>query len=238
MSEPGEELTPLPEGPEEKPKLSRSPYVALGVAALVVSTVFATVAALASTRDEQAAPAPRGEGTVETSTPETYTTDPTTSEPGETKTRKPGKGDKGDRSATDSVTGEDDGTTTEDEGTTTGGGGGGGGTTTRPGQTTPRPPTTTQPAPKPPSAQIGGGCPEAGFDCSFDGTGSTDPDGNITKYEWSFGDGQTGTGASADHTYGNAGTFTVKLTVTDSQGLKSSKTMEFTVKAPSTTSGN
>jgi hypothetical protein len=238
MSEPGDELTPLPDDPEEKPKLSRSPYVALGVAALVISTVFATVAALASTReDEQAAPSPQSdEGTVETSTPETYTTDPTsTSAPGSSQSKKPAKHKK-DGSATGNVDNGED-ATTDDEGTTSGGGGGGG-TATRPGQPSPKPPTTTKPSPKPPSADIGGGCPETGLDCSFDGSGSTDPDGSITKYEWSFGDGEFGTGENVGHHYNNPGTYTVKLTVTDSQGLKSSKTTEFTVVAASITSGN
>ncbi len=119
MSEPDDELTPLPDNPEEKSRLSRSPYVSLGVAALVVSTVFATVAALASTRDESAAPAPRSEDKVETTTAETYTTDPSaTSAPGSA-SKKPVKRD---GSSTASSTSEDDETTTEDEETTTGGG--------------------------------------------------------------------------------------------------------------------
>ena len=126
MSEPDDELTPLPDDPEEPSKLSRSPYIALGVAAVVVSTVFATVAALASTRDE-AAPAPQSKDTIETSTTETYTTDPTeTSAPGSSKTKAPKKSGR----LVDHHHVEDDETTTEDEGTTTGGGG----TTTRPGQ--------------------------------------------------------------------------------------------------------
>lgn len=227
MSEPGDELTPLPDEPEKTPTLSRSPYVALGVAALVVSTVFATVAALASTREEQAAPAPQSEDTVETSTPETYTTDPTTtSAPASSKPKKPPKHKK-DGSATASMDTVEDGTTTTN----------GGGATTRPRPTSPKPPTTKPPAPKPPTARIGGGCPETGQDCSFDGGGSTDPDGSIAKYEWNFGDGQTGTGANVDHHY-EPGTYTVKLTVTDSQGLKSTTSIEVTVNAASTTSGN
>jgi chitinase len=232
MSEPGDELTPLPEDPEAKPRLSRSPYIGLGVAALVVSTVFATVAALASTRDA-AAPAPQSEGTVETSTPETYTTDPTTSTSasGSAQPKKPDKNKK-DGSATGRVDNGEDGSTTDDGGMTSGGG-----TTTRPGQTTPKPPHTTKPSPKPPSAAIGGGCSEGSLDCSFDGSGSTDPDGSITRYDWSFGDGQTGTGKNVSHHY-DPGTYTVKLTVTDSQGLKASTTTQVTVTTPPTTSGN
>ena len=225
MSEPDNELTPLPDLPEEKPKLSRSPYVSLGVAALVVSTVFATVAALASTRDESAAPAPQSKDKVETTTAETYTTDPTaTSAPGNS-SKKPVKRD----SSTASSTSEDDETTTEDEETTTGGGE----TTTTPGQTTTRPPTT-----QPPPANK---APVAGFDfsctnlaCDFDGANSSDPDGSIASYSWSFG----ASGQTASHTFEEAGTFDVTLTVTDNKGKTDTETKSVTVAAPTTTSGN
>jgi chitodextrinase len=46
-------------------------------------------------------------------------------------------------------------------------------------------------------------------------------------YSWSFGDGSTNSSASPDHTYTNAGTYTVILNVTDSVGnhAKTSKTI-------------
>lgn len=50
---------------------------------------------------------------------------------------------------------------------------------------------------------------------SFDGTASTDPDGNALTYAWSFGDGATATGPTATHTYAAAGAYTVRLTVSD-----------------------
>lgn len=51
--------------------------------------------------------------------------------------------------------------------------------------------------------------------CSFDGTGSSDSDGSITSYDWDFGDGNFGSGATTNHTYAAYGTYTVGLTVTD-----------------------
>ena len=54
---------------------------------------------------------------------------------------------------------------------------------------------------------------------TFDGSGSFDLDGAITSYDWDFGDGNTGTGLTADHTYTGPGLFTVTLTVTDDGGL-------------------
>lgn len=40
----------------------------------------------------------------------------------------------------------------------------------------------------------------------------------LTKYEWDFGDGQTGTGKLVTHAYAGPGTYIVKLTVTDKLG--------------------
>jgi PKD repeat protein len=54
-----------------------------------------------------------------------------------------------------------------------------------------------------------------GLGCSFNAIGSTDPDGTITSYSWSFGDGGVSTGPTAQHTYGHPGSFTVTLNVTD-----------------------
>ncbi|NTW38914.1 MAG: PKD domain-containing protein, partial [Cellulomonadaceae bacterium] len=59
----------------------------------------------------------------------------------------------------------------------------------------------------------------SGLTASFDGAGSSDPDGTVTSYAWAFGDGQTGSGVTAQHTYAAAGTYPVTLTVTDN-GLK------------------
>ena len=49
----------------------------------------------------------------------------------------------------------------------------------------------------------------------FDGTGSSDPDGDALTYSWDFGDENTGTGATPCHTYAEAGIYEVCLTVND-----------------------
>ncbi|HKV39214.1 MAG TPA: PKD domain-containing protein, partial [Blastocatellia bacterium] len=62
---------------------------------------------------------------------------------------------------------------------------------------------------------------------TFDGSGSSDADGQITTYEWNFGDGadSKGTPSSLSHTYSNPGSYTATLTVTDSTGLTASTTV-------------
>ena len=73
------------------------------------------------------------------------------------------------------------------------------------------------------------GC--TGLTCTFDGSKSTDPDG-IASYAWNFGDGSTGTGAKANHTFPSGGDFTVKLTVTDRKAGSGSTTVVARVTAP------
>jgi PKD repeat protein/C1A family cysteine protease len=50
---------------------------------------------------------------------------------------------------------------------------------------------------------------------TFDGSNSSDTDGQIKAFDWNFGDGHTGSGVNVAHSYTAAGNFTVKLTVTD-----------------------
>jgi uncharacterized repeat protein (TIGR01451 family) len=53
---------------------------------------------------------------------------------------------------------------------------------------------------------------------AFDGTASTDPDGDPLTYAWDFGDGQGSTAASPKHTYMASGRYSAVLTVRDDKG--------------------
>ncbi|HET9648571.1 MAG TPA: PKD domain-containing protein [Microlunatus sp.] len=84
-------------------------------------------------------------------------------------------------------------------------------------------------------AGAGNASPIASFTSSVDGRtvsvdagASTDPDGSISSYAWSWGDGQTGTSRTATHTYAADGSYTVALTVTDDAGARTttSKTVQ------------
>ncbi|MFI6424077.1 LamG-like jellyroll fold domain-containing protein [Promicromonospora sp. NPDC050880] len=70
------------------------------------------------------------------------------------------------------------------------------------------------------------------LDLQVDGRGSSDPDGPLASYAWDFGDGETATGAQATHTYAAPGTYTVTLTVTDSEGVTAQDTVEVEATAP------
>lgn len=52
----------------------------------------------------------------------------------------------------------------------------------------------------------------------FDASGSTDPEGPITRWTWTFGDGSGASGERVSHTYRTAGRFSVTLTVYDQGG--------------------
>ena len=55
-------------------------------------------------------------------------------------------------------------------------------------------------------------------DIFFDASSSSDPDGHIVSYSWSWGDGTTGSGRQTTKSYDFAGTYGVVLTVTDAFG--------------------
>lgn len=87
----------------------------------------------------------------------------------------------------------------------------------------------------PPVASFTGGL--AYLNATFDGSASNDPDGTIEAWAWDFGDGtfDSTSGAHATHTYGQAGTFTVKLTVTDNKGAVTEFAGPFTAEEPPNT---
>jgi PKD repeat protein len=62
---------------------------------------------------------------------------------------------------------------------------------------------------------------------NFNASGSTAAPGHtITTFAWNFGDGTLGDGALVQHSYPQAGTYTVTLKVTDDAGRKSSLTSQ------------
>ena len=73
---------------------------------------------------------------------------------------------------------------------------------------------------------------EDGLTVRFDGSASRDPDGTITGYRWDLGDGTVGRNATLTHTYAKAGTYDVRLTVTDDRGATASLEGRITVSVP------
>jgi PKD repeat protein len=84
----------------------------------------------------------------------------------------------------------------------------------------------------PPQAAFTSNCDQ--LSCAFDGAASADPDGSVVSYAWTFGDGATATGATPQHAYAAAGTYSVTLTVTDDRGGTDTATQQVKV-APNVT---
>jgi PKD repeat protein len=59
--------------------------------------------------------------------------------------------------------------------------------------------------------------PNASDEITFDASASDPGTGAITAYGWDFGDGVTGAGAVATHTYNHKGAYDVFLTITTDQ---------------------
>lgn len=111
---------------------------------------------------------------------------------------------------------DDDGATGTDQATITITGGGGGGNQN-------------------PVAQLNGpyaGAPNVAI--SFSSAGSSDPDGSIASYAWTFGDNSSSTVANPSKSYTAAGSYSVTLTVTDNQGATAQAQTTATVTASST----
>ena len=71
----------------------------------------------------------------------------------------------------------------------------------------------------------------------FDASESSDEDGSIVEFQWSFGDRTTGTGEVVDHIYDLAGTYTVRLTVIDNDGKSNSLTINVAIGGCNTCGG-
>jgi PKD repeat protein len=118
---------------------------------------------------------------------------------------------------------------------------------------TPAPPTPTPPTPTPPATPTtpatptgpttpANRAPTAGYLATTDGlraqftSTASDPDQERLEHSWSFGDGRTSTAPDPTHRYEDAGSYVVRLTVTDPRGASSSTTQSITVRAATTTS--
>ena len=90
------------------------------------------------------------------------------------------------------------------------------------------------PANNPPMANAGGPYSgEAGTTLiQFDGSGSSDQDGDTLAFEWEFGDGNTATGMMPVHTYAAAGNYEVRLVVDDGQARSDPSVTSAAISAP------
>jgi septal ring-binding cell division protein DamX len=87
---------------------------------------------------------------------------------------------------------------------------------------TPKPTPEPTPEPQPPSAAFEVGL--TGLRAKF-----TNQSTNAISWAWAFGDGAESSGRNPSHTYDEAGTYPVKLTVTSSSGVTDSLTRSVTV---------
>jgi PKD repeat protein len=77
----------------------------------------------------------------------------------------------------------------------------------------------------PPNASFTWVC--SGRDCDFTDT-STDPDGTIASWSWTFGDGSSSSQRNPSHLYAVAGVYDVTLEVTDDKGATDATTVSIT----------
>lgn len=94
--------------------------------------------------------------------------------------------------------------------------------------------------PPEPSVSIRPRSPPAGQPVTFDASGSTDPDGEIVRYEWDLDDDGTvdATGPEATHEYDTAGDRRVTLRVVDDVGASRTVTVDVSVGTEPPTGGD
>lgn len=68
-----------------------------------------------------------------------------------------------------------------------------------------------------------------GESLTFDGSGSYDLGGTVTRWEWDFGDSTFADGATVAHGFASAGTYSVELRVTNDIGLYASGAIPVTI---------
>jgi PKD repeat protein len=91
---------------------------------------------------------------------------------------------------------------------------------------------TVTPTPNKPPIAVVAATPTSGYaplNVSFSSGGSSDPDGTIVSWSWTFGDGGTSNSENPWHAYTSAGNFTATLTVTDDRGATNSKSITIAV---------
>lgn len=66
----------------------------------------------------------------------------------------------------------------------------------------------------------------------LDGSGSFDPEGSKLTYYWDFGDGNYKSDQVVSHIYSSAGTFTVTLSVKDSEGVETTDSLIVKITTP------
>ena len=105
-----------------------------------------------------------------------------------------------------------------------------GATNTTAHQADPSAPASPPPPPSanhPPKAEFEVHCSD--LTCTF-ADRSSDDDGTVVSWRWDFGDGSTSTERNPSHSYGTAGQYSVRLTVTDNDGATGTKTRRADVK--------
>jgi PKD repeat protein len=80
----------------------------------------------------------------------------------------------------------------------------------------------TPPPNQPPTADFGWSCDQLA--CAFDAGASSDPDGDLSGWSWTFGDGGSSTEQAPHHEFSAPGSYAVTLMVTDDGGATASVT--------------